>query len=99
MTEKEIRNEVEELIQALLDEIGYGAEREDVIECALTNIVYRYFDDRYTIEDVIEAAKYLEIPIDIEGIVLHKIERKKRKKQRAKARARKAKAKAKKGGK
>ena len=81
---KELKTHIEELIEALLIELGGGSEREDVTECVLVDVVEGYINDKYLLEDVIETSKYLKIPLDFERVVIRKIQRKKRKEQRAK---------------
>ena len=91
MIKEQLKKEIEELIEALLEELGEGSEREEVTDCAMGNIVFGYYENKYTIEDVYETSKYLEIPVDIEAVVLTKVKRQKRKEQRAKARKNKRK--------
>ena len=83
MTKIELRNKIEDIIDALLDEMGEGSEREDVTECALLNIVYGYCDDKYSLEDVIEASKYLEIPVNLEEVEKERARKIKRKQRKA----------------
>ena len=83
MTKLELRKDIEELIDALLDEMGEGSYREDVTECAFVNILYGYYNNKYSLEDVVEASNYLEIPADIEEIKKQKILREKRKARKA----------------
>ena len=85
MTKEMLIEEVEGIIDALLEELGDDT-RDVVIEPAMINVIYGFYADKFTIEDVYEASKYLEFPVDIEQIVLEKVARQKRKEQRAKAR-------------
>ena len=83
MERENLVNTVEEIISCLLEELGHGSEREEVTECALLNVVYGYFNNQFTLEDVIETSKYLDIPIDIDEIQRQKENKIKRKQHKA----------------
>ena len=53
MTKEQIKELVEGLIESLIEESGQGTEREEVVELALINVIYGYYKDKYTKEDII----------------------------------------------
>ena len=83
MTKEQLIKEIESHIDYLLDELGDPTDRESAMEPALIGLIVGYFNDVYTKEDLVEGAKYLGFPIDIEQIEQEKIKKQKEKIKRA----------------
>lgn len=66
MSQNEIENHVEELIESLMEE--GGLEREEVLDATLMNCLWQYDYDEISREDLVSMAKYLDIDIDIDLI-------------------------------
>ena len=66
MSQNEIENHVEELIESLMEE--GGLEREEVLDAALMNCLWQYDYDEISREDLASMAKYLDADIDIDLI-------------------------------
>ena len=66
MTNEQIKNHVEGLIESLMEE--GGLEREEVLDAALMNCLWQYDYDEISREDLVSMAKYLEADIDIDLI-------------------------------
>ena len=66
MTEEEIKQYVEEIIENLCNEDDLV--REEVIECSMLNCLEHYYEEKITREDIILCSKYLEYEIDIDWI-------------------------------
>lgn len=84
MNNQEIKNYVENIINAQCEESGLI--REEVTEVTLLNCIELFYRDELSKEDLIGCAKYLEYEIDVDAIEKEKSVRQKRKAQR-KARA------------
>ena len=81
MTKETIRSYVEDEIAYHIDESGW--EREDVMEVAMLNMLYRYANDMLAKEDLLQCANYLgyELNMDLldDGIEQHKARKERRK--------------------
>ena len=66
MTNEQIQNHVEELIEMLIDESGI--DREDAEYDALVNCIYQYDHDELSREDLLSAATYLGYRLDMNAI-------------------------------
>ena len=83
MTKEQIKTTAEEMIEWLIDE-GSGLEREEVIETAMINFVYKYYDGEYNEEEIIQLCDYLGYEVDIKELNKEKDKRNKRKQRRKK---------------
>ena len=68
MSKEKLINEIEGIIDNLIEEGGGDLQREELHKLALFNIVYGYDENKYSDEDLINAAEYLGFEVDINEI-------------------------------
>ena len=76
MTKEEMKQKVENMIMDQMNESGLT--EEEVIEPVMISLVYEFYDDQITINDLVYALDYLGYAYDQETLIQNKEERKAR---------------------
>lgn len=87
MTNKELKNKAEEMIEAQIDISGLS--REEVLDVSALCFMEQYIRDEITSEDLIELGNYLEQPFDMDEVEKIKATRKKQAEYRLNHKAKK----------
>ena len=81
MIKKKIKQKIKDMIDVQMDESGLS--EEEVLEPVMISLIYEFYDDQITLEDLMYGLDYLGYTYDEEVLIKNKKERKARKEKKA----------------